>query len=98
MTGSKFLSQYTAMSKALTAASGGSCSGPIPDSVHVDVATSTQGKLTGLYGGLPIKKEGVLVGAIGVGSGKPEEDLAVGHAALRAIGADVPEGPDCTAK
>merc|ERR1712060_596459 len=45
-----------------------------------------------------IKKDGVLVGGIGVGSGAPGDDLAVGHAALQAIGADAQNGGNCVPK
>merc|ERR1712060_981334 len=71
MTGSHFLSRDTARSKALTAANSGSCTGPFPEGVRVEVQVSTHGQTIGLYGGLPIKKDGVLVGGIGVGSGAP---------------------------
>merc|ERR1740121_2190124 len=98
MTGSHFLSRDTARSKALTAANSGTCSGPFPESVRVEVEVSTHGQLIGLYGGLPIMKNGVLVGGIGVGSGKPGDDLQVGHAALRAIGADEQTGDNCLEK
>merc|ERR1719491_1055814 len=96
MTGAKFLSLQTARSKALTSASGGGCSRPFPESVRVEVQVATQGELVGLHGGLPIKKNGVLVGGIGVGSGAPDDDLSVGKAALAAIGADpLPMGGNC---
>jgi uncharacterized protein GlcG (DUF336 family) len=43
--------------------------------------------MTGLPGGLPIIRNGVLLGGIGIGSGTGEQDVAVAAAALAAIGA-----------
>lgn len=88
MTGSKFLSRRSAMAKALTAASHGVPSETIPEHVRPAIAAATEGAVTGLPGGLPIRLDGALVGGIGVGSGAPEQDLNVARAALAAIGAD----------
>lgn len=88
MTGSKFLSRRSALAKALTAASHGIPSDRIPDAVRPAVAAATAGGVTGLGGGLPIRLGGDLVGGIGVGSGSPDQDLAVAEAALAAVGAD----------
>lgn len=88
MTGSKFLSLRSAMAKALTSASHGIPSGDIPESVRPAIAAATDGGVTGLSGGLPIRMAGDLIGGIGVGSGSPDQDLDVARAALSAIGAD----------
>lgn len=88
MTGAKFLSRKSAAAKARTSAS---ISGPttaIPEHMRVPLAAATGGEITYLGGGLPIKSDGVLIGAIGVGSGTGEQDIEVGTAALVAIGAD----------
>lgn len=90
MTGSKFLSRKSAKAKALTAASIGGPSSNIPDHVRPAIAAATDGSVTGLPGGLPIRLDGHIVGAIGVGSGAPDEDLAVANAALSAIGIESP--------
>ena len=45
--------------------------------------------MTGLGGGLPIIKDGICVGGIGVGSGSAEQDIEVAIAALSVVGADV---------
>jgi len=89
MTGSKFLSRKSALAKALTAASLGSPSTAISDAVSAPIAAATEGTVTGLPGGLPIIVDGHRLGGIGVGSGSAEQDLAVGRAALAAIGATV---------
>ena len=88
MTGAKFLSRRSALAKALTAASHGVASDVIPEAVRPAIAAATDGGVTGLAGGLPIRIAGVLVGGIGVGSGSPEQDLEVARAALNAVGAD----------
>lgn len=43
--------------------------------------------MTGLAGGLPIWRGGILLGGIGIGSGTGEQDVEVAMAALAAIGA-----------
>ncbi len=88
MTGAKFLSRKSARAKALTAASMGAASSAVPDYMRPEIALATGGAVTWLQGGLPIKKDGRLVGGIGVGSGKSDQDLIVGRAGLAAIGAD----------
>lgn len=88
MTGAKFLSRKSALAKARTAASNRAPSGALPDAARPHIEMATQLNVTGLPGGLPIAFDGEVVGAIGVGSGTGEEDLAVARAALTAIGAD----------
>ncbi|MEL7182523.1 MAG: heme-binding protein [Pseudomonadota bacterium] len=89
MTGAKFLSLRSARAKARTAASIGAPSDAIPEPVRPAIAAATDGAVTGLGGGLPIRLDGVLLGGIGVGSGSPDQDLTVARAALAAIGAEV---------
>lgn len=88
MTGAKFLSRKSALAKALTAASNAGPSASVPEWFRPLIASATGGSVTGLPGGLPIKRSGVLIGGIGVGSGTGEQDVAVGAAALAAVGAD----------
>lgn len=88
MTGAKYLSRRSARAKARTAASIGAPSDIIPDAVRPQIAAATRGHMTGLGGGLPIRVEGALVGGIGVGSGSPDQDIAVARSALAAIGAE----------
>lgn len=89
MTGAKYLSRLSARTKARTAASIGAPSDAIPEAVRPHIAAATQGQVTGLGGGLPIRIDGQLVGGIGIGSGSPDQDVAVANAALAAIGATV---------
>lgn len=88
MTGAKFLSRRSATAKARTAASINGLSRDVPDHMKAPLAAATQGGVTGLPGGLPIRVGGQLVGGVGVGSGAGEQDEQVARAALAAIGAD----------
>ncbi len=88
MAGAKVLSMRSARTKACTSASTGGPSASIPESVRLAIAAATDGAVTGLPGGLPIKRNGVLLGGIGVGSGTGDQDVAVARAALAAVGAD----------
>ena len=88
MNGAKFLSRKSAKTKAQTAASINGPSNAIPEDFRAPIAAATQNSVTGIGGGLPIRKDGFLAGAIGVGSGSADQDIAVGTAALEAIGAD----------
>ena len=88
MAGARVLSYQSASAKARTAASTGNPSGALAEAVRVTIALATDGGMTGLPGGLPIRIGGVLVGGIGIGSGSGAQDEAVARAALAAIGAD----------
>ena len=75
-----------------TAASSRAPSATVPEEVRLAIAAATDGAVTGLAGGLPTLIDGEVVGAIGVGSGAPEQDLQVATAALtelaRLVGQD----------
>ena len=62
MTGAKFLSRKSALAKALTAASTGGPSAAIPETVRPAIGAATGGLITGLPGGLPVKKDGSTCG------------------------------------
>ena len=87
MTGAKVLSLRSARAKAQTAASTGKPSAALPEAVRPAIASATDGAMTGLAGGLPIWRGGVLLGGIGIGSGTGAQDVEVAEAALAAIGA-----------
>lgn len=89
MTGAKVLSRHSALAKAQTAASIQGPSDTVPEGVRTGIAMATEGRVTGLPGGLPIIVQGVCLGGIGVGSGTGDQDIAVAQAALRAIGAEL---------
>lgn len=89
MRGAKVLSLRSATAKAQTAASTGCPSADLPEPVRPAIAAATDGAMTGLAGGLPIRIDGQLLGGIGVGSGSGAQDVEVALAALSAIGATV---------
>lgn len=88
MYGARVLSLRSARAKAQTASSTGAPSASLPEGIRMAVAQATDGAMTGLAGGLPIRMAGVLVGGVGVGSGSGVQDIVVAEAMLAAIGAD----------
>jgi glc operon protein GlcG len=87
MAGARVLSMRSARAKAQTAASTGKPSSALPEAVRPAIASATEGTMTGLPGGLPIWRNGILLGGIGIGSGSGAQDVEVAEAALAAIGA-----------
>lgn len=88
MDGAKFTSMHTATAKAITAASLNAPTGNMAAEFGTAAGIASNGRVTHLKGGLPIRFDGLLAGAIGVGSGTGDQDVEVGRAALAAIGAD----------
>ncbi len=88
MTGSKYLSLRSARSKARTSASTGAATGGMPEDFAAKLSAATGNAVTNLPGGMPVKIEDQLAGAVGVGSGASEQDIEVCKAMLAAIGAD----------
>ncbi|MBD2512960.1 heme-binding protein [Nostoc muscorum FACHB-395] len=72
----------------LTAASIRRPTGNFADHLTVALPLASGNLLTNLGGGLPIRFGGVHVGAIGVGGGTVEQDIAIAKAALSVIGAE----------
>ncbi len=87
MAGARVLSMRSARAKAQTAASTGKPSADLAEAVRLAIAAATDGAMTGLPGGLPIWRGGVLLGGIGIGSGTGAQDVEVALAALAAIDA-----------
>jgi len=86
MDGAKYISRGSAERKAVTAAATAQPTGGVqPPEAAVQLAFATDGRRINLPGGLPIIIEGQVVGGIGIGSGKGEEDLEVAKAALAAL-------------
>ena len=88
MDGAKYLSMHTARAKARTAASINAPTGAMAFEFGTAAGIASQGGVTHLPGGLPIRFSNKLAGAIGVGSGTGDQDFEVARAALAAIGAD----------
>jgi glc operon protein GlcG len=86
MDGSRILSFDSALRKAVTAANSGSPTGGLSPDMESRLGAATQGRITNLKGGFPIRVDGVVVGGIGVGTGSPEQDVTVATAALEAMG------------
>ena len=78
---------HTSFSKAYTAASIRKPSGSsgIPPDITKEIASVTDGKFTTLPGGQPLMKDGKVVGGIGIGGGKGEQDEAVAKAGVDAL-------------
>jgi glc operon protein GlcG len=78
---------HTSFSKAYTAASIRKPSGSsgIPPDITREIASVTDGKFTTLPGGQPLVKDGKVVGGIGIGGGKGDQDEAVAKAGVDAL-------------
>ena len=85
MDGSKALSILSSRAKAVTAALSGTPTGGAHADVELQIALASEGRWTNLIGGLPILVEGMVVGAVGAGSGTGSEDLQVARAGAAAI-------------
>lgn len=92
--GARPASGYTAMTKAVTAATFRVETGPLPPKGEPDVLLSLSlqnaalaggGKLTTLKGGVPVVIDGQVVGAVGVGGGTGEQDAEVAKAGIQAL-------------
>ena len=103
MDGARPASGYTATTKAVTAATFRQATGPIPPgSSSPDVllnlslqnaAAASGGKLTTLYGGVPVVVDGQIIGAVGVGGGTGEQDAIVARGGIDAFLAELQAKP-----
>ena len=87
MDGAFLHTNHTSFSKAYTAASIRKPSGTsgIPPNISTEISSTTGGKFTSLPGGFPLIQGGKVIGAIGVGGGKGDQDEAVAKAAIEAL-------------
>lgn len=87
MEGAFIHTNHTSFSKAYTAASirKPSAGSGIPPQITTEIASVTGGKFTTLPGGQPLLKEGKVVGGIGVGGGKGDQDEEVAKAGVNAL-------------
>ena len=83
--GAAVLACDPAIAKAATSASIGAPSGGIPFEFGTNLGLASHGGIANLGGGFPIVFRGELVGAIGVGSGTTEQDIAVAEAGRDAL-------------
>lgn len=90
MDGSKALSVISSTCKARTAALSGEPTGGAHADVEIQIALASDDKWTNLIGGLPIRVDGFILGAVAAGSGSGSQDIAVARAGAAAIpGADM---------
>ena len=91
MDGGKISSVRVAITKAVSAATRRSPTGPMPSVEDPSVLLSlglpmaTQGAVTPIRGGLPIVADGQVVGGIGVSSGTEEQDVDCASAGVAAL-------------
>ena len=95
MDGARPASVATSTTKAISAATFRQATGPLPlgganpDALHnlalENAAGASGGKITTLFGGVPIVVDGQVIGAIGVGGGSGEQDTETARAGVAAF-------------
>lgn len=85
MSGAAVLAETPAISKAATAASLGMATGGLPYEFGVNLAAASHNAFVNLPGGVPIIRDGKVIGAIGVGAGTSEQDVEVAEAGRDAL-------------
>jgi glc operon protein GlcG len=94
MDGARPASAYTAITKAMTAATFRQETGPLSPKGEPDLllnlslqnaAAAGGGKLTTLKGGVPVVIDGQVVGAVGVGGGSGEQDAELARAGVQKL-------------
>jgi len=85
MDGANYHGMDTALAKAKTAAGWGRPTGGMDPQIAVQQAIATGGARINLPGGYPVIIDGQVAGAIGIGGGTGEEDMAVATAALASV-------------
>jgi glc operon protein GlcG len=102
MDGARSASSYTSMTKAVAAATLRQPTGPLPPGVDQPdallnlsiqlTASASGGRVTTLYGGVPVVVEGQIIGAVGVGGATGEQDAEIARAGIaRLLGAIEPD-------
>ena len=92
MDGGRPASGYTAITKATSAATFRQETGPVPKGTTApdpllnlsiqNAAAHSGGKITTLFGGVPVVVEGQVIGGVGVGGGSGEQDAVVAKAGI----------------
>lgn len=91
MDGGKVSSIQVALTKAISAATRRTATGPVPNAENPSMVLNTNlpiasgFKVTAIRGGLPIVTNGVVVGGIGVSSGTEDQDVDVATAGVSVI-------------
>lgn len=86
--GSTAHSAETSKRKANTAASTGKATGWMDSNLATNLPMASGNILTNIPGGVPLRFDSVLGGGLGIAGGTVEQDNAIAHATLLAIGAD----------
>lgn len=95
MDGARPASGYTAITKATAAATMRTATGPLPpggETVNVQLSLALEnaahasgGKMTTLFGGVPVEVDGQIIGAVGVGGATGEQDAQIARAGIAAL-------------
>jgi glc operon protein GlcG len=93
MDGARPASAYTALTKAVTAATFRQETGPVPANQPdmflslslQNAAQASGGKVTTLKGGVPVVVDRQIIGGVGVGGGTGEQDAEVAKAGIQAL-------------
>jgi glc operon protein GlcG len=95
MDGARPASGYTAMTKAVTAATFRAPTGPVPPGTTApdpllnlslqNAAAASGGKVTTLLGGVPVVIEEQIAGAVGIGGATGEQDAEIARAGIDAL-------------
>ena len=86
MDGARLFSARATIKKAITSASQKLPSGYFPKEGEVSMQIRMDGDFTNVPGGFPIEVDGQVIGGVGAGGAKTEQDVEVAKAALAAIG------------
>jgi glc operon protein GlcG len=98
MDGARPASSYTSITKAVSAATQRGATGPLPPGGEINTQLSlaienaaaiSGGKFTTLKGGIPIVVAGQVIGAVGVGGAKGEQDAEIAQAGVQALTAAI---------
>jgi glc operon protein GlcG len=95
MDGARPASGYTAITKATTAATFRQATGPLAAGTTPadpllnlslqNAAQASGGKITTLYGGVPVVVDGQCIGGVGIGGGTGEQDAQVARAGVQSL-------------
>jgi glc operon protein GlcG len=95
MNGARPASGYTAMTKAVTAATFRAPTGPVPPGTTSpdpllnlslqNAAAASGGKVTTLFGGVPVVVEEEVIAAVGVGGASGQQDAEIARAGIAAV-------------
>jgi glc operon protein GlcG len=85
MDGARFFSGRATIKKAITSASQRLPSGYFPKEGEVSMQIRMDGEFTNIAGGFPITVEGQVIGGVGAGGAKVEQDVEIAKAALDAL-------------